>query len=204
MKKNKFNKESFLVIKNAISKDLAEFCFNYINLKRNVADRLFKDKEISPFTRLFGHWSDDQVPKTYSHYSDIVMETLLVKCKPILEKNTGLKLVENYSYMRIYKKHDTLFRHKDRMECEISCTMNLGGDAWPIFLKKDKGKKQKVDLLPGDILIYKGCELEHWRDIFLGENCTQVFLHYSPADKKEIEKTKFDGRPFLGLPEFYK
>ena len=204
MVKNKFNTDGFLLIKNALSKELAKFCFDYINLKREVAYKLFEDKEISPFAQYFGVWTDQQVPNTYSHYSDIAMETLLMKCKPILEKQTGLKLIENYSYLRIYKKNDTLFRHKDRPECEISCTMNLGGDPWPIYLKKDKGKKHKVDLTPGDLLIYKGCELEHWRDIFKGKNCTQVFLHYSPRNKNNIENTKYDGRPFLGLPEFYK
>lgn len=204
MTKKKFEDQGFLIIKEAISKDLAKFCFDYINLKKTVAEKLFADREISPFTKMYGHWSDLQVPETYSHYSDIVMETLLQKCKPVLEKNTGLKLIENYSYMRIYKKHDTLFRHKDRPECEISCTMNLGGDSWPIFLKKDKGKQHKVDLKPGDILIYKGCDLEHWRDVFVGKNCTQVFLHYSPKNKKGIEQTKFDGRPHLGLPELYR
>ena len=26
----------------------------------------------------------------------------------------------------------------------------------------------KVDLKPGDMLLYSGCELEHWRDPFPG------------------------------------
>ena len=202
MTKNNFDKDGFLIIKKAISKELADFCFDYINLKRKVASKLFQDREISPFIRYLGHWADEQVPKTYSHYSDLAMEILLLKCKSILEKETKLKLVENYSYVRIYKKHDSLFRHKDRPECEISCTMNLGGDPWAIYMKNKK--QHKVMLTPGDLIIYKGCELEHWRDVFTGENCTQVFLHYSDKNKKDIDKTKYDGRPFIGLPEFYK
>ena len=78
--------------------------------------------------------------------------------------------------------------------------MTLGGDEWPIFLKKKKSKKIKVVLKAGDLVIYRGCELEHWRDPFQGENCTQVFLHYSPANKKNIASTKYDGRLFLGMP----
>jgi len=204
MTKNNFETDGYAFIKNAISKDLAKFCFDYINLKRKVTERLFKDRELSPYTTMFGTWTDQQVPKTYSHYADIVMETLLLKCRPVLEKTIGCKLVENYSYIRIYKKHDSLFKHKDRPECELSCTMNLGGDPWPIYLKKPKGSKKKVDMKAGDMVIYKGCELEHWRDIFTGENHTQVFLHYSPADKKGIEKTRYDSRPFVGLPEIYR
>ena len=54
----------------------------------------------------------------------------------------------------------------------------------------------------GDMLIYQGCELEHWREAFEGENCGQVFLHYNDASK--AEENKYDGRPFLGLPADFK
>ena len=63
------------------------------------------------------------------------METLLLKCQPGMEKATGLKLYPAYTYARIYKKGDELKRHKDRFSCEISTTMNLGGDDWPIYLR---------------------------------------------------------------------
>ena len=55
-------------------------------MKRNVADILFKEKYISPFENMFGTWSDDQVPGTYSHYADIVMETLLLKLNDLMNK----------------------------------------------------------------------------------------------------------------------
>jgi hypothetical protein len=117
-----------------------------------------------------------------------------------MEKNTGLKLVETYSYARIYQKGNILHRHKDRPSCEISTTINLGGDPWPIYLEpsgKTNKKGIKVDLSLGDMLVYRGCELEHWREPFTKNYCVQVFLHYNRATKKAI---KFDDRPHLGLP----
>ena len=161
---------------------------------------MFDERFISPFTEYFGIWNDEQIPETYSHYSDIVMETLLQKVKPIMEKESGLNLIETYSYARIYKKGDELIRHKDRYSCEISTTMNLGGDDWPIFLEPDI----KVDLKPGDMLMYRGCDLEHWREPFEGNDCGQVFLHYNDASNKDAEQNKFDGRPFIGLPSYFK
>ena len=86
---------------------------------------------ISPFENIIGHYegTDEQIPNTYSQYSNIAMETLmLMKCQPEMEKVTGLKLYPAYTYARIYKKGDVLKRHKDRFSCEISTTMNLGGD----------------------------------------------------------------------------
>ena len=202
-----FKKNKYSILKKAISKELANFVYKYFQNKRNVASVLFDTKHISPFTQHFGVWTDSQVPNTYSNYADIVMETLLVEVKPVMEKHTKLKLSETYSYARIYKHGDILARHKDRHACEISTTLNLGGDPWPIYLDPTGKRGQagiKVDLKPGDMLIYSGCELEHWRDEFKGDNCGQVFLHYNKANTKNAEENYLDKRPLVGLPSSFR
>jgi hypothetical protein len=202
-----FKKNKYQVIKGAISKELADFCYQYFLNKRDVARYLFDEKYISQFTEYFGVWNDNQIPETYSHYADIVMETLLQKVKPIMEKESGLNLIETYSYARIYKKGDELKRNKDRYSCEISTTMNLGGDDWPIFLEPsgEEGKKGvEVKLEAGDMLMYRGCDLEHWREPFKGKDCGQVFLHYNDVSGKDAESNKYDGRPMIGLPAYFK
>jgi hypothetical protein len=135
------------------------------------------------------------------------METLLQKVKPVMEKESGIKLSETYSYARIYKKGDKLKRHKDRYSCEISTTMHLGGDEWSIFLEPsgEEGKEGvEVKLEIGDMLMYQGCELEHWRNTFKGKDCGQVFLHYNDTSGKNAKQNKFDGRPMIGLPAYFK
>ena len=89
---------------------------------------MLQNRLISPYVEYFGKYDDNQAPNTYSHYSDIVMETLLSKLHSKMEKNTGLKLYPNYSYARIYKNGDILERHKDRMSCEISTTHRIHGE----------------------------------------------------------------------------
>ena len=69
-------------------------------------------------------------------------------------------------------------------------------DLWPIFVN---GKK--IILKQGDILIYKGCEIEHWREPFLGEVCIQVFLHYN---EDTANAQIYDNRIHLGLPAYTK
>mgnify|MGYP006081226789 FL=1 len=197
----------YKVIRKAISEELAQFVYEYFLMKRKVARKFYDDRYISPYNYDWGVWNDEFVPETYSHYCDIAMDTLLKRLKPLMEDETGLKLNETYSYARIYKKGDILARHKDRYSCEISTTLNLGGDTWPIFLEPsgEEGKDGvKVVLEPGDMLIYKGMDLEHWREAFEGENCGQVFLHYNDASDKNAEENKYDGRPFLGLPTWFK
>ena len=209
----------YKVIKNAISYDLANFIFNYFLLKRDAVNFMYKHN-IHSESSILGTWKDQQIPNTYSCYADFVMETLLMKVLPIMKQETGLDLIPTYSYARAYKKGDILKRHKDRPSCEISTTLNLGGDLWPIFIdptgsdnvideyknihKPNAPKGDKVILEVGDMLVYNGCDLEHWREPFEGNICGQVFLHYNHLNGKFADKNKFDGRPMLGLPSFVK
>ena len=212
-------KFKYQVIKNAISYELANFIYNYFLLKKDAVEFMYKNN-INYESPLLGTWTDKQVPNTYSHYADMVMETLLMKVLPIMKKETGLELIPTYSYARVYKKGDILRRHKDRPSCEICTTLNLGGDPWPIFIdgtgsdnvideyknihKPNAPKGTKVLLEVGDMLVYSGCELEHWREPFEGNICGQVFLHYNHVNGPFAGTNMFDGRPKLGLPSFIK
>tara|TARA_R100001460_G_scaffold38522_1_gene73074 strand:+ start:125 stop:727 length:603 start_codon:yes stop_codon:yes gene_type:complete len=199
----KFEKHKFEVVKKALDKNVANFLFNYLKLKKQVLDHLQKTRFLSPYDRSMGSYLDEQIPNTYSIYSDHAMETLLMFLKDTIEKKTKTKLIETYSYARLYKQGDILFRHKDRSSCAISATVNLGGDPWPIYLNTTNNLAQdgfKVDLTPGDLLIYSGDKMEHWREEFQGDISGQVFLHYNEFGSKN----KYDGRPMLGLSEEFK
>tara|TARA_R100001460_G_scaffold7434_1_gene18942 strand:- start:81 stop:701 length:621 start_codon:yes stop_codon:yes gene_type:complete len=204
-----FKKNKYAVIKKAISKDLATFIANYFLMQKQVYDTCKKERYISPFETMLGYYEGkhEQIPETYSQYSNIAMETLMLKCQPIMEKTTGLKLQPSYTYARIYKKGDELKRHKDRFSCEISTTMNLGGDCWDIYLEPSgstQKKGVKIKLNPGDMLVYRGCELEHWRNKFKGKECIQVFLHYNDCKTLGSKDNIFDRRKHLGLPSWFK
>ena len=208
----KFNK--YQVIKKAVSYELANFVFNYFLLKRDAVKFMY-DANFIAKNEMHGSWEDQQVPGVYSIYADQVMETLLMKVLPVMKEKTGLNLLPTYSYARVYEKGAILKRHKDRPSCEISTTLNLGGDAWPIFIDptgsdnvidERKGihrpgapKGVKVNLKPGDMLIYSGCDLEHWREPFEGKLCGQVFLHYNHADGRFAKSNLYDKRPMLGI-----
>ena len=216
-----FKKNKYTIIKQAISKDLATFIANYFRMQKQVYDTCKAARYFSPFENILGYYEEPngQIPNTYSQYANMAMETLLLKCQPDMEKATGLKLYPAYTYARIYKKGDELKRHKDRFSGEISTTMNLGGDDWPIYLEPNSKlggviegfgyvskntKGVRVDLKPGDMLVYRGCELEHWREKFKGKECVQVFLHYNNRKTPGAKDNMFDKRPHLGLPSWFK
>ena len=54
------------------------------------------------------------------------------------------------------------------------------------------------------MLVYKGKLLEHWRDVFKGEDCAQVFLHYNNIATKGSKENIYDCRTHLGLPAWFK
>ena len=211
-----FQENKYQVIEKAISYELANFIFNYFMLKRDAVGWMYKNN-ITYDTGLLGTWTDKQIPNTFSCYADPVMETLLMKVLPVMKQHTNLDLIPNYSYSRIYKKGDKLRRHSDRPSCEISTTLNLGGDPWPIFIdgtgtkavinefreihKPNAPEGTKILLEVGDMLVYSGCELEHWREPLEGNVCGQVFLHYNHVNGPFAEKNRFDRRPMLGIPK---
>ena len=212
-----FKTKKYQVIRGALSKELANFIFNYMMLQRDAVDFMMKNNKLNPYNPFIGRRDDEQIPGAYSKYGDWVMETLLQYMRPVMKAKTGLELIPCYSYTRLYEKGNILKRHKDRSSCEISTTLHLGGDPWPIFLdpsganfvidefkqiiKPGAPKGVRVDLKVGDMLIYSGCELEHWREPFEGNVCSQVFLHYNHANGPFAKTNLFDKRPMLGVPK---
>jgi hypothetical protein len=219
-----FKTKKYQVIRGALSKELANFIFNYMLLQRDAVAFMIKHNQVNPANPFIGTHDDKQVPGCYAKYADWVMETLLQYMRPIMKTKTGLDLVPTYSYTRIYEKGNTLWRHRDRPSCEVSTTLHLGGDEWPIFIdgtgtrsiisrknpygptgeevdiKPGAPKGTKIILKVGDMLIYSGCDLEHWREPFQGKVCSQVFLHYNYANGPYATSNLFDKRPILGIP----
>ena len=56
----------------------------------------------------------------------------------------------------------------------------------------------EINLNPGDAAIYLGCEVEHYRDVFKGDWCTQFFIHYVDKEGKNKSFEK-DKRPYWGV-----
>jgi len=212
-----FKKNKYQIIRGAISKEIADIAYRYLQISAEADHWMLNNSVTHEGNRLLGNFNDPQVPNSYAKYADRLMETLLVKTIDVMQKKTGLKLVPTYSYTRLYRTGNILKRHKDRPSCEISTTLCLGGDHWPIYLdptgsnnvideyknihKPGAPKGVEVNLKPGDMLIYSGCDLEHWREPFEGKLCGQVFLHYNHADGRFAKTNLYDKRPLLGIPK---
>ena len=150
---------------------------------RNYSKKLFNALQSGEAYR------DEQCPKSESFYNLNAFEELKDEVREFIEKKTNTNLVSTYTYSRIYRKGEILEKHIDRKACEYSATLTLdysGNKPWNFFVKDSKNICIEIDR--GDILIYKGTEIPHWREKLLDEWQTQVFLHYSSSQKNEIKK----------------
>lgn len=147
---------------------------------------------------------DEQCPLSDSVYGDPILDNLLKALAEPLSNQLGVHLLPTYTYARIYRPGETLVRHIDREACEISGTMTLGFDPgsgiWPIYFTGDKSDVvgQSVEINVGDLVMYHGNELWHWRPEYRGQWQVQVFFHYVDANGPHASWAN-DRRESLGV-----
>lgn len=159
-----FDSEGFVIVKNLISKEEA----------LSLAKHLKEYEDIRNTCPL--------VPNSISYYNDEILGKKQIELLHEIEKHTGYKLFKTYNFARIYKKNAILKLHRDKHECEISLTLDLGGDPWSIWITDKNELPTEIKLDIGDALIYKGCEVWHWRTKFNGDEHPQVFMHFVNAN----------------------
>ena len=173
--------------------------FNYKLVKKFLTKEevklLNKYCEIKHRTNVVSFDPRNNVEDTYN-YGDPLFDSMLTVKQSLIEKIVGYKLLPTYSYWRMYTKYSTLTKHVDRPSCEISATINIGGDGsteWPIYMNKTP-----VYMKPGDAAVYLGAKIPHYRKEFKGDWSAQVFLHY--VKKDGVHKNEYmDRRPYWGF-----
>jgi hypothetical protein len=204
-----FEEHRWVKIDKFIDSNMCNLLYHHIQLE-TARLNYYDENDISYSKEMDGEFTDPQAPGDFSKYGDPIMDTLLSLSLEQMQTLTGKELVPTYSYHRLYTTGTELKKHSDRSSCEISTTLCLGYDVsnvdaskypdwdWPMFIEEPNGEEIPVHMKPGDMIIYRGCELNHWREPFWGNNHAQVFLHYN--EKGGEYDIPNDGRPILGMP----
>jgi len=208
-----FEENGWVKIEKYIDTNMSNLLYHHIQLE---AQRLayLEDNSIEADADFNGTFGDTQAPGDFSKYGDPIFDALLSLGTEKLSELTGKDLIPTYSYHRLYTQGTELKRHKDRPSCEISTTLCIGYDNsnvdaskypdwdWPMYVGPKDGEKgtdgMPIHMKPGDMLIYRGDVVEHWREPLWGNNHAQVFLHYNEKDGQY--NIPYDGRPLLGMP----
>jgi hypothetical protein len=184
-----FQKQGYVVVKNFISKEMGKHLFEYLKLYEYTQILQNNEKTFE---------LDEQVLGSFAlGHGDLVFDSLMKTMKPKMEYCTGLDLFPTYTYTRLYKPGNELKIHRDRPSCEISITLKLsdtGWYNWPIWMVDSP-----YDLNDGDGVIYRGCDLDHWREPCEGYEdyrMGQVFMHYVDKNGPHTE-WKYDKREHM-------
>jgi hypothetical protein len=191
-----FKNNLYEVLKGAVSPELCTHLDLEFELVKKLAYLASGKSEDEAFA-----FNDTQVVNSYAHYSALCYEALSLQLQPVVEEVTGKSLYPTYTYARIYYPGATMERHTDRPSCEYSTTINISIDPepWEIWFETLQGDHKAINLYPGDMIVYKGDTLPHWRTEYKGKRQNQAFLHY--VDKRgKYRDYKWDHRAFLGLP----
>lgn len=160
---------------------------------------------------------EEQVDGSFSRYNFpcSAYKELYFLVRKELETILGMDLFPTYYFDRFYFVGQELKRHIDRPSCEVSVTIQIGSnrqEPWPIWFKKPNGEETFINMNNGDAVIYKGCEIEHWREPLRSkynkfeqqiikmvnkEDNTyhhQIFLHYVNANGPYVQHAYDQGR----------
>jgi hypothetical protein len=191
-----FSTDLYEVVRGAVAPELCEHLDTEFELVKKLTYLHGGQSEENKF--MFG---DTQVTNSFAYYGALCFESLSIQLQPLMEEITGKSLYPTYTYARIYYNGAVMTEHTDRPSCEYSATINIFNDnePWDIWFDNLKGDRFPIKLYPGDLIVYKGDILPHWRDAYEGQRQTQAFLHY--VDKKgKYRDYKWDHRPYIGLP----
>jgi len=165
-----FANNKYLVMRNSVPTEIIASLSEYLWLRKKF-NLLGKESEVNA----------DMISR------EPILDVVLDFFTDSVSRIVGKPLIPTYSFSRLYYRGAVLPRHVDRPPCEISCTIPLdysGQSGWAFFtsLFREGDNGEKIDLVKGDMLIYKGEEVYHWREPLTEAWQSQLFIHFIIAD----------------------
>jgi hypothetical protein len=190
-----FEKKQYKVVRKVLSSDMVK----YIQIISEIHKKC-NEYHVPPSPTKLYPFGDPQTLNSFSWYGPMYGEALLSFLEPTMSKVTRKKLLTSYSYTRTYFNGAVLEKHTDRESIEYSASLWIKKEVnWPCWIQQNS-KQIPIELECGDMLIYKGNILPHWREEFTGHEHTQLFLHFVDSNGPYAQSGYLDGRPLLGLP----
>jgi len=194
------NEDGYLLVKNVLSPDILKLLTIQFTMHRDcvlIEEGFDLDDRISEIVNHSGILSQ----KSFHQYGIICFDSLLIFLKEKIEDIVGEKLLPLHSGARIMYNGAFMVPHKDKDKYDFVCTICIEEDEkfpYPLCLEDYNQKTVKINIHPGDMLIYDGCMLNHWREKYEGKRHIQTFISYA-IDNQSNKHLIYDKRPCLGL-----
>ncbi|HSX19573.1 MAG TPA: hypothetical protein VLG38_00425 [Gammaproteobacteria bacterium] len=154
---------------------------------------------------------NDPLSGVHREYGDPMMETLLDQFTPMIEAATGLSLWPTLSFYYHYTHGNILAPHKDRSSCEVVAGLCIGADpeyrknmgSWPLLIKDTA----PLTLDYGDLVIFRGHTMQHWREKFTGAWFISAIFGYvdqnGPFSFQKYDQRSALGKKHVGMLRWY-
>lgn len=222
----KFYTDRYVVLRNFIPKEIIEYSMDVwktIEAQPELNSACF-DMEIAPIPDT----PKSMQKKSFGGYATPMGVALHRYIHKKLSTELDLNLIHTYSYTRKYERGSYLKAHADRPSCEVSATLCLDystddNEPWTIWLDNSqnwvdlgqgdqealfretqgipirKRKSIPVKLEVGDLMIYQGPNVVHWRDNLLGNHSYHMFVHFI---NKETRMANINNEIFKDVKEY--
>lgn len=197
-----FVNNRYVVLRDFIPKDIINMtldAWRTIELDENAYNAHFmKEDELTHST------PEAQRNKSHGAYNFPPAVGIHRWIKNALNPVLDLKLQETYSFTRKYVRGASLSSHTDRPSCEISVTFPLryktddntpwkiwlnnehnfcnynytSGQQWIKTITQDTHNGISLELEVGDVLLYQGPNVPHWRNTLCGDYSYHMFVHF--------------------------
>ena len=195
-----FEQNGYVVCRKFIKEEHIELLQTYFTIKY---DNYKYDKKLQ--LKIKNNFNNDLFSNAVQGmWYDPIVESILLLYGQKVSNFLKINLLPTYTCTRIYEKGSILKQHLDREACEISLSSPViisDNIPSPLFLKDNNNTTISVNLFPGDVVFYKGCEVLHWRESLESDYMIQMFLHYVQSDSKFTDYA-FDKRPFIGYRNY--
>jgi len=192
-----FKKNGYLVVRNFFDNSTVTLLQSYFDFKVRGINIKEARSNLDYRTIKTGDVAD-----SFVYYGDHLIESLSLIHGQRMCNILNLSLSPTYTLARIYEKGSKLIPHLDRDACEISATcpvftsdsssstiyisnVRINDTNRIMYTEEDickKGDFNKIDMLPGDVLFYKGREHYHWREELKTDYLVQFFMHFVLTD----------------------
>lgn len=193
---NTLEKQGYLILQQTVSPEVCALLSDYARLKARIRPHIRK--------------RGDPLAFIHREYADPMMEVMLEKLTPHVEKATGLSLWPTLSFYYAYRQGNQLKPHKDRSSCEYVAGLCIGVDeayqkkegSWPLVIEVG-GEPIVLKLQAGDLVIFKGNEIKHWREPFTGQWFISAIFGYvnkiGPYAFQKYDQRKSLGKQHVGM-----
>lgn len=187
-----FKLKGYEVVRNAISHDCCRMLETEFKMLRDVMKMCGKDHYFD---------NDTGVQKSFTYYGAFAFDSLSLYLQNTISSIIGEPVHPAFSTSRIMRRGSVLPKHHDRPEgAEIGVTMLISrnGPIWDFNLIDSDQREVAVDLDVGDMCVFEGSEILHWRNPYEGEEVVQTTMSFVRANGKYSDY-KYDKRPYLGF-----